>query len=137
MLAFVIFDIHPFLALALFVLYVALCVLVGRLARRYLRSPVGWFLLAFFFAPLIAFIFLLVASTPHCAVLRKQREDAVRERHPDASPKEITIIVANEATCPKCDAPVNLYSKKGLHASEKKPWIYLCDACAAEIELNP
>lgn len=44
------------------ILWLALCVLVGLLAKGKNRSWLGWFSISFFFSPLIGLIALLVAG---------------------------------------------------------------------------
>lgn len=59
--------------------YVLLCVLVGHLASKRGRSSLGWFLIAFFFSPLIAA--LLVALLGETDAQRRARiieEETIR-----------------------------------------------------------
>ena len=140
---------------------VLLCLLVGRFARSYERSPVAWFFLAvllyllhYFFAawlarsytgspilflivavlfsPFVALIFLLVAGVPYAAVVRKEKEERARKQHPERA--DVREIALSELECPKCGAKVNPVTGAGLHSPEDEPWLCICNACQTEIE---
>lgn len=59
--------------------YVLLCVLVGRLASKRGRSSLGWFLIAFFFSPLIAALLVaLLGETDAQRHARIIEEETIR-----------------------------------------------------------
>ncbi|MBC8873013.1 MAG: hypothetical protein H8E44_26565 [Planctomycetes bacterium] len=111
--------------------WIPLCFLVARAAKTYQRSGTGWFALAFVFSPLVAYTFLLVADVPHKAVLRQQKEDRVRDRHPDRT--DAREVAHYERDCPNCGAAVNTSTGDGLHSPESQPWRLLCENCDTEI----
>ena len=115
------------------ILWIPLAFLVGRAARGYQRSPLGWFVLACVFSPLVAYVFLVVADVPHKATLRRELEDRVRTRHPDST--DVRVQTEHEMDCPNCGAAVNSYTGDGLHSPEGEPWRLICDKCETEIVL--
>ena len=50
-------------------LYPTLCFLVAKSATGYKRSPFAWFMLAVFSTPIVAYVYLLIADTPHSAMV--------------------------------------------------------------------
>ena len=59
--------------------YVLLCVLVGLLASKRGRSSLGWFLIAFFFSPLIAALLVaLLGETDAQRHARIIEEETIR-----------------------------------------------------------
>ena len=107
-------------------------VLIGWMAKWYQRSPGGWFPLATIFNPLVAFVLLLVAGVPHAAVVRKEKEERARSKHPEDA--DIREIVLSELECPQCGATVIPATGDGLHFPEGEPWRLMCDQCGVEIQ---
>ena len=66
--------IFPLIFLGILAFYVFLCVLVGRYAKKHSRSFWGFFLLSFFFNPLIGFIIAAIVG----GETEKQREARIR-----------------------------------------------------------
>jgi len=125
----------PFLIGLLIVFHLGGSIFVGWLATRYLRSSSGWFILSLGFSPLTALIFLWVADVPHAAVLRREKENSVRRRHPHA--KDADIIIENEMNCPNCGQAVNPITREGLKSPEREDWRLLCKQCGTEIQASP
>ena len=113
------------------VLWIPLSLLVARAAAGYQRSSIGWFVLAFVFSPLVAYVFLLVADVPHKAILRRELEDRVKARHPGRT--DIRYVAQSEMDCPNCGTAVNPSTGDGLHSPENEPWRVICEKCETEI----
>jgi len=126
-------DLDLILPAIAMILWIPLSLLVGRAARSYQRSPIGWFVLACIFSPLVAYVFLLVADVPLKATLRQELEDRVRARHPERD--HVRVETEHEMDCPNCGAAVNSYTGDGLHSPEDEPWRLICDKCETEIVL--
>ena len=126
-------DLDLILPTICMMLWIPLCLLVARAAGTYRRSPVGWFVLACIFSPLIAYVFLLVADVPHKAMLRQELEDRVKARRPEST--DTRVETEHEMDCTKCGAAVNSYTGDGLHSPDDEPWRLMCDKCEKEIVL--
>jgi len=126
-------DLNTILPAIAMILWIPLSLLVGRAAGNYQRSSIWWFVLAFVFSPLVAYVFLLVADVPHKAVLRQELADRVKARHPDRT--DVHVETENEMNCPNCGAAVNPYTGDGLHSPEEEPWRLICDKCETEVVL--
>ena len=72
--------------IGIFLFYILLCVLVGRYAKKHSRSFWGFFLLSFFFNPLIGFIIAAIVG----GETAKQREKRIRQE------AEIRMQVENQ-----------------------------------------
>jgi len=91
---------------------------VGWLAKGFGRSALGWFILAVLFTPFVTVIFLVVAGdTPDFARREAAADDAI-----------------GDVECNQCGAPVNWATHEGVHSPERKPWMFICDQCGAEIQ---
>ena len=64
----------PLIFFGILAFYILLCVLVGRYAKKHSRSFWGFFLLSFFFNPLIGFIIAAIVG----GETEKQREARIR-----------------------------------------------------------
>ena len=102
---------HPITVL---VVYLFFCVLVGYAADRTMyRSFLGWTILAFFFSPLAAFIFLQIAGPPLSAANQfSQYREALRQR--DITDDESRA----DDTCPSCGSPIQRVKHKGMRPPE-------------------
>src|SRR4051794_39409812 len=87
-------------------LWLTLCFLVARAAAAYRRPPGTWFLLSLFVGPLIALILLYVVGDPQDAAELHDKEERIRQRHPDR--KDIREAALNEMNCPTCGAELNV-----------------------------
>ena len=115
-------------------IYMFLCYVIARHAQTCLHSFSAWFGLSFIFTPLVAFVFLCFAGTPHEAVVLKEKEDRARQEHPSRT--DLRAIAIAETQCPKCGARVNPETRDGLRSPEDQPWQLLCLECGAEVEPN-
>lgn len=106
--------------------------LVGWMAKYYQRSMIAWFVLSVVFSPVVAFVFLIVAGVPHSAVVRREKEERVRARHPDRS--GVREMAMAESSCPRCGVNLNTATGDGVHSPDDEPWRMSCDACGTEIE---
>ena len=102
---------HPITVL---IVYLFFCVLVGFAADRTMyRSFLGWTILAFFFSPLVAYIFLQIAGPPLSAANQfSQYKEALRQR--DIADDERRA----DDTCPSCGSPINLVKHNRMRLPE-------------------
>jgi hypothetical protein len=113
--------------------WIPLCVLVAYKAKANQRSVIAWFAFAVVLSPLVAFVVLLVTSTPKQSVSKQ----GVKGR-PSAYTSEPTDVLDSEhyeRSCPKCGAAVNAATGDGLHWPEKEPWRLICNKCDTEIKI--
>ncbi len=122
----------PLLVLALIIVWLLLCSLVGGVASSFRRPPATWFLLALVLSPLLALVLLLVAGDPQEAAALREKEERIRQRHPDR--KDIREAALNELNCPHCGTTVNPVTGDGLDSSEAEPWLLICNQCQGKIE---
>jgi hypothetical protein len=121
------YPMHPITGL---LVYLFFCVLVGFAADRTMyRSFFGWTILAFFFSPLVAFIFLQVAGPPLIAANQVSKyKEAIRQR--DIADDEYRA----DDTCPSCGSPINFVTHQGIESPEDEPWRVFCVNCEQEID---
>src|SRR5262249_35040482 len=122
----------PLFVLVPLIVWVLFCFLVGKAASLFHRPPATWFLLALLLSPLLAFVLLLIAGDPWEAMALRQKEERIRQRHPER--KDIREAALNEMECPRCGAVVNPVTGDGLHSSEAEPWLLICNQCQGKIE---
>ena len=123
---------EPLVKFLVLLIWLPLCVVVGRMAVSYRRSPMAWFFLALVFSPVVAFVFLIVADVPHSAVALQEKEEQARQRHPEIS--DVREVVLSETKCPHCGAVVNPATREGLHSPETEPWLLICNQCQTTIQ---
>src|SRR5205823_13628375 len=112
--------------------WLAACSLVAWLASSRHRPPGTWLLLAVLLSPLGALILLLVLGDPESAMLLSEKEERIRQQHPDR--KDIYEAALNEMKCPACGAEVNPVTGDGLHSPHAEPWLLICDRCQTRVE---
>jgi ribosomal protein S27E len=115
--------------------YLAVCAGIGYLAHTYGRSKFAWFCLSFFFTPLVAFIFLLIAGIPAGAEeLEKQIFEEVEH---DIQENEKFDYAESETRCPSCGASININTGKGIIVTdEEAPWDIRCESCGKSISAD-
>ena len=120
---------HPITVL---IVYLFFCVLVGFAADRTMyRSFLGWTILAFFFSPLVAFIFLQIAGPPLSAANQfSQYNEAIRQRGIAYDERRA------DNTCPSCGSPINMVTHQGIESPEDEPWRFFCTSCKQEIDAD-
>lgn len=106
--------------------------LVAYAASKFHRAPATWLMLALLLSPLAAFFLLLVAGDPEATRALQEKEERIRERHPDR--KDLREAALNEMECPHCGAPVNPVTGDGLHSLPAEPWLLICNECQGRVE---
>jgi hypothetical protein len=126
-------QIAEFLGIVAAIAWIPLCLLVAYQAKANQRSVIAWFALAVVLSPLVAFVVLLVTSTPKQSVSKQEAKE-----RPSAYTSEPTDVLDSEhyeRSCPKCGAAVNAATGDGLHWPEKEPWRLMCNECDTEIKI--
>ena len=111
------------------VVYLALCIGVGKIAEIFERSFSVWLLLALL-NPVVACVVLLVVGNS----ASRREEDRIRTQHPEISDPH--DAATNVMICPTCGVSVNLATGDGVHSTEKEQWRRLCDACGADLQIE-
>lgn len=122
------------LLLVSLIAWMLVCAAVAKLAASLHRPPATWFLLARLLSPVIAAVLLIFIGDPEQARELREKEACMRQRHPGRT--DVREAVLNEMQCPHCGATVNPITQDGLHSSEAKPWLLICDQCEGTIELD-
>ena len=117
--------------------YRTFCLLVGLHARySYYRSLSGWMILAFFFTPLAALVFLFVAGPP-----MEAKEQVEADLAEDLARRKKKLLEDGgewfeaETTCKVCGNVVNLATREGI-----KPPVFgsvgesICQKCSSPID---
>jgi len=123
---------HAAFVLLPVVIWLLFCLLVGRSASSFQRSPFAWFLLSLLISPLIAYLLLLFVGNPQEAISRREKEERIRQKYPER--KDIREAAMNETKCPHCGAEVNPITMDGLHSPDAVPWLLICKKCRGKIE---
>jgi hypothetical protein len=113
-------------------IYFALCLLVGLAAdRTFHRSFAGWTVLALFFTPFTAVIFLVVAGSPLTAY-----DQVCKDRDVETKAAIADEEYQGEYVCPLCGNSFNLVTHRGLHSPDDEPWRLICEQCDREIDVD-
>jgi hypothetical protein len=115
-----------------FVIWLFFCVLVGRAAFSFHRSPAFWSLLAFVLSPLGAIVLLFIVGEVREDASLQEKEERIRSEHPEI--QDVRQAAQNETQCPHCGAEINPVTGHGLHSPRATPWLLICSACLVEIE---
>jgi hypothetical protein len=107
--------------------YVAICLATGCLGLGILMGP---------FRRMLQGAARELARAPDLVALCREREEAVRKRHPEAAAGEIARMALHEKHCPHCRAGINTMTGEGMRGMDGEPWTVVCASCEKPVPLE-